>query len=547
MPAVPGPVARALAAIEAATTAVDTAPTLPARFALLLRPEQDPVEKRREIETGLAPLGARVRPLSPQENRILVAEFPTRVFGVDEAGAFAAAYALADAFDLESAEPDLPTNFFPQPPRSLATKEPVEEGLGFPLDCWAPAQPELNDKPRWALTSMRVDQAWAYSEQRQRPDRGVDIIIAQPDTGVTPHPELADVVRVAPRDVLDDDEDPTDPLISDGLLGNPGHGTETASVVVSPETLTVVGTAPKATHMPIRAIESVIRLSQITVAAGIEWAVHHGAHVISMSLGGIPSFSLHRAVRRAVAADVLVVAAAGNCVKLVVWPARYDDCIAVAGTDVDDHEWRGTCRGAAVAVSAPGQNVIRASAVLGEPPSVGQGQGTSFAVALTAGVAALWLAHHGRANLIAAARARGETLQAMFRRLIRATARRPAEWDAFSMGAGIIDARALLEADLDAGRDRESAPQPDDAAARDTIAVQSLVLEAAGPGAIPPDLDWRRYGPEIAAAVLRRQLSGLGPQPELARATSLSPELASVVRGSALGEYLGVTPAAGQP
>ena len=30
--------------------------------------------------------------------------------------------------------------------------------------------------------------------------------------------------------------------------------------------------------------------------------VEHGAAVITMSLGGIPSFSLHRAVRRAVAA-----------------------------------------------------------------------------------------------------------------------------------------------------------------------------------------------------------------------------------------------------
>ena len=42
-----------------------------------------------------------------------------------------------------------------------------------------------------------------------------------------------------------------------------------------------------------------------------------------MSLGGIPPFALERAVRRAVAADVIVLAAAGNCVQFVVWPARY--------------------------------------------------------------------------------------------------------------------------------------------------------------------------------------------------------------------------------
>jgi hypothetical protein len=144
----------------------------------------------------------------------------------------------------------------------------------------------------------------------------------------------------------------------------------------------------------------------------------------------------------------------------------------------------------------------------GNPPqqSVGQGQGTSFAVALTAGVAALWLAHHGRANLIGAARARGETLQTMFRRIVMATSRRPANWDAFTMGAGIVDARALLEADLDVGRDRESTPQPNSAAIRDEIALQSFLLETAGVEAATADVNLSRFGPEIATAILRRNL-----------------------------------------
>src|SRR5262249_42476634 len=157
-------------------------------------------------------------------------------------------------------------------------------------------------------------------------------------------------------------------------------------------------------------------LSQVSVARAIDWAVDHGAEVITMSLGGVFSFSLHRSIARAVQADVIVLAAAGNCVRFVVWPARFDECLAVAGTNSPDKPWPGSCRGAAVDVAAPGQNVIRASIPRGTGPGgsdVGQGQGTSFAVALTAGVAALWLAHHGRANLIAEARARGETLQAM--------------------------------------------------------------------------------------------------------------------------------------
>ena len=48
--------------------------------------------------------------------------------------------------------------------------------------------------------------------------------------------------------------------------------------------------------MPIRAIESVVRIRQITVARAIDWAIQEGAHVVTMSLGGIPASALHRAI-----------------------------------------------------------------------------------------------------------------------------------------------------------------------------------------------------------------------------------------------------------
>ena len=95
---------------------------------------------------------------------------------------------------------------------------------------------------------------------------------------------------------------------------------------------------------------------------------------------------------------VVVLAAAGNCAIVVVWPARYDEVIAVAGINVRNEPWRGSCRGGAVDISAPAEFVPRAKrnpADGGGPNVVAGGQGTSFAVAITAGVAALWLGHHG--------------------------------------------------------------------------------------------------------------------------------------------------------
>ncbi len=474
----------------------------PARFALVLDPGADPVDRAAAIEADLRAVGAQVRPLSTLDPQVLVVEIPDRTFSDDEALAFAAAYALEDAFGLEAAEPDLPTDLFAEPEPGPSDGSPARDRLDLPFGCQAPREDALDQTPLWALDAMRVQQAWAFSEARQRPDRGAGVIVAQPDTGITMHVELEGISHAPGFDVLDGDPDPTDPLVS-GFGDNPGHGTGTASVLVSLSAGRVTGSAPRAQHMAIRAIESVIRISQVTVARAIDWAVEHGAQVVTLSLGGIPSFSLNRALRRAVLADVIVLAAAGNCVGAVVWPARYDECIAVAGVDVRDARWRGSSHGSAVDISAPAENVIRATV----PVGADQGQGTSFAVALTAGVAALWLAHHGRANLVAAARARGETVQVMFNRLLRATARRPAGWDSSEMGAGIVDAQALLAADFDLRRDRETMAAPADPRQAAVLTVESLAAELIGPGAtVDEPVDWYRYGPELAAVLLRRRL-----------------------------------------
>jgi serine protease len=505
--------------------------TLPARFALELRSGQDAVDMSAVIANALSDIGAVVSTQSALEHGVLALEIPSRTLeGAETAAAFSAAYALADEFDLAASEPDLPTAFFPEEQSLPGVGDAVEESLGQIPGCWVGREDGL--EADWALDKIRAPDAWEFSKISGRPSRGVGIVVAQPDTGVTAHPELVGVDRAAGFDMLDNDVDPTDPL--GGL--NPGHGTGTASVVVSPSTMVVVGSAPNARHMPIRAIESVVRVTQVTVAKSIDWAVEHGANVITMSLGGIPSFSLHRALRRAVAADVIVLAAAGNCVRWVVWPARYDECIAVAGTNASDGQWPGTSRGSDVDISAPGQNVFRATI----PEGADQGQGTSFAVALTAGVAALWLAHHGRANLVAAAHARGETLQAMFLRLLKATARRPAQWNPFDMGPGIVDARGLLGADLDLGRENESVSPPVDPRAAAARSVESMVAEAVGPqAAVDDSLDLHRFGPELAATILSRSMV-TGQVAEEAVAPPLSAELVGAVSNPGLQQWLGI-------
>jgi serine protease len=124
------------------------------------------------------------------------------------------------------------------------------------------------------------------------PSRGKGILIGQPDTGIAEHQEVdraaLDLDRAA--DILDGDKDPTDPLIPG--TANPGHGTGTASVVISREAGVMVGSAPEATLVPIRCTTDVKIFDGTPVAAAIEHATRVRCDVITMSLGGPPSLAV---------------------------------------------------------------------------------------------------------------------------------------------------------------------------------------------------------------------------------------------------------------
>lgn len=451
----------------------------------------------------------------------LLLRFPGVEATIPQRDAFAIGYALADALAARSVEPDLPTGFFadPRPPEAIATIEAARAIGGL---CWVNSAPPAD--LRWALGSTRVPAAWKKS-------RGKGILVAQPDSGVARHDELADMLRLdLARDVLDNDADVTDPL--NPKAANPGHGTGTASVVASRESGRMAGAAPEAGLIPIRCLTDVKIMNTAPVTAAILHAVKVNAHVISMSLGGVPSRAMHKAIQQAIAANMIVVAAAGNCVRMVVWPARYDEVIAVAGTNVADKPWKGSSRGGAVDISAPAELVWRAQrATAAEPESsVEPGQGTSFATALVAGIAALWLSHHGHDQVVAAARARGTSVQVLFRSAIRATARKPDPWDSDDFGPGIIDAAALLDRPLDtipvSGAEAMGAADP----------VGALLTQEIGAGVRDASFPSKRFEAEIATIALAQASLGASPDALVESSkwpgTRPSPQLDAAVRAS---------------
>jgi hypothetical protein len=340
------------------------------------------------------------------------------------------------------------------------------------------AQAQIDNE--WSLKHINAPTAWSLIQQGGRSDgqEGLSVNVAHLDTGYREHREMWDpdearsaVLFRHGYDFLHGDDNPFDDM-EGGTLANPGHGTKSGSVIVSPKGKQwtgggpkdfVNGVAPGAHLIPLRVHRSVVHFNPsrmaeaITEAAGTSRAkCKSEAQVISISMGGAPSFGLLKAVRFARDRGVIVVAAAGNEVGLVVWPARFKETVAVAASNVDCGVWDGSSRGSAVDITAPGESVWRADTSPAGVDSVGMGQGTTFATATTAGVAALWLDFHRQNPLIAQLRQQGKLTDA-FRRVLHETAWQPdgvpppgvtcAErnaWDTGRLGPGIVDVGRAL-------------------------------------------------------------------------------------------------------
>jgi hypothetical protein len=119
------------------------------------------------------------------------------------------------------------------------------------------------------------------------------------------------------------------------------HGTLVASLIAAEDENNVgaTGVCPQCRIMPIRALKSSSTFQASgyasDVAAGIVWAVDHGAKIVNVSASGPSADPLMReAVDRAAAADVLVVAAAGHAItRYTGYPAALEPVLAVGSVD----------------------------------------------------------------------------------------------------------------------------------------------------------------------------------------------------------------------
>jgi subtilisin family serine protease len=170
-----------------------------------------------------------------------------------------------------------------------------------------------------------------------------------------------------------------------------GHGTHVSGIVAAKGNngLGVAGVAWDCRLMVVKVLDDLGDGWYSDVAAGLVYATDNGAQIANLSLGGTEDNPLMAdAVDYAEAQGTLVVAAAGNIAHghhAVLYPAAYDNALAVAASDANDWRASFSCYGPEVDLAAPGSSVY----------STCQGggycykSGTSMAAPHVAGLAAL--------------------------------------------------------------------------------------------------------------------------------------------------------------
>jgi ElaB/YqjD/DUF883 family membrane-anchored ribosome-binding protein len=309
-------------------------------------------------------------------------------------------------------------------------------------------------------------EAIGYDNAQRLNMNGTGIVIAHPDTGYTHHAEL-NSVNVSINNIDTNKQinlftleknaiEPFDKgkilnVIDDTPVMFPGHGTSILSAIISQQEIggesisNVKGVAPAATIIPIRCVSSVMLLSGIQLSRAIWYAIFNGADIISMSLGGIGSKYLQAVLKLACAFDIIPVAAAGNVFPLVVCPGIYPETICAGGIKKGLSKWSGSASGCGVDIASPAHDINRAYWEETEnsvDPLTGLSSGTSYATAITAGTAALWLQSHGKSRLKNEIGIRYPLLN-YFKYMAQKYSNKPTFHDPQRMGAGILNCNIL--------------------------------------------------------------------------------------------------------
>lgn len=329
---------------------------------------------------------------------------------------------------------------------------------------WADIAPELGTEPTAKAARQLgdgIDKIWLDAKVKASLDvsvpqigapevwragyDGTGVKVAVLDTGVdTGHPDLAGKIAESQSFVPDE-------TVQDGF----GHGTHVASTIVGSGAASdgrFKGVAPGAELLVGKVLNNAGDGQSSWIIAGMEWAAHSGAKIVSMSLGGTaygPSDVLSETVDELSASTgTLFVIASGNAgpgEQTVGTPGIADSALTVGAVDKSDQLASFSSRGprpgdSAVKpeITAPGVNITAARAAgtaMGTPldDDYTTASGTSMATPHVAGAAAL------------VAQAHPDWTGQQIKEALASTAKTNAENSVFEQGDGRVDAVRAVE------------------------------------------------------------------------------------------------------
>lgn len=285
----------------------------------------------------------------------------------------------------------------PAPPSAATTPIVDATSVDATSQQCVPNKRVLTPGTSYLVERLGLQEAWALS-------RGRGVTVAVVDSGVEAGNVHLQGALVPGRSTFGDGRARAD----DDLFG---HGTAIAGLIAARpvEGSGVVGVAPEAKIMPVRAFQSapedgqssrdLVQPSAASVSAGIRWAADHGAQIINVSLSDDRSLEAYRsAVSYARAKGSLVIASAGNRNTADsnrpdpahFYPGELPGSLAVAGV-LRDGTWDpgSSYAGDHVDIAAPGQAMPSTYISGGDCVFNGDSASSSYATAVVSGAAAL--------------------------------------------------------------------------------------------------------------------------------------------------------------
>jgi len=268
-----------------------------------------------------------------------------------------------------------------------ASPQPVT-GLDAPIRAFGwPADGDPND-PFFSiqpdLDSIAVASAWA------RTTGASSVVVAVLDTGLdASNAEFAG--RVVPGfNALTGIEDGAGAAATDDVAG---HGTHVSGTIAAAahNGAGIAGIAPGVRIMPIKVLDDNGEGDFGAMVDGLDWALDHGARIVTMSLGGTLEPAAIAAIQPFITAahnrGAVLVAASGNDGSTInEYPCNFTYVICVGSTTTDGTAVSSfSTRSDGVALVAPGERI--ASTLPGG--GYGYGTGTSMATPHVTGAVAL--------------------------------------------------------------------------------------------------------------------------------------------------------------